>query len=250
MPQTQGFNKAPMDSLIVNSPFAIYAKALKFAYSNNLEPAIDIPDWKVAVGERIFLQGASGMGKSTLLKLLCGLHTGAGKLNVAGVELAALSTAKRDNFRAQNIGMVFQQFNLIPYLSSLDNVLLASSLVCGGGNPPKELARSLLNDTGLEPKFWQQSANTLSIGQQQRVAIARALINSPPILLFDEPTSALDDVNSNRFMRVLSRHLEEHADTTVIFVSHDTRLAPYFDHLITLSELSNDRVNGAIDHAD
>jgi putative ABC transport system ATP-binding protein len=250
MAQAQLFNRVPTDSNLTNRPLAICANAFTFSFSNSLDPVIRIPDWQVAVGERVFLQGASGMGKSTLLKLLCGLHTGSGKLSVAGVELAALSSAKRDCFRAQNIGMVFQQFNLIPYLSSLDNVLLAASLANRVGTPPKELAQSLLNDTGLESKFWQQPADALSIGQQQRVAIARALINSPPILLFDEPTSALDDVNRNRFMQVFTRYLEAHTDTTAIFVSHDKHLASYFDHTIALSDLSRGVVSGAINHAD
>lgn len=245
MAQTQVFNKEQGGSHL-----AVCAKALTFAYSGGLDPVIRIPDWQVAIGERVFLKGASGTGKSTLLKLLCGLHTGSGKLSVAGVELAELSSAKRDRFRVQNIGVVFQQFNLIPYLSSLNNVLLAASLAGCAGAKSKRLAQSLLNDTGLEPKLWQQRADTLSIGQQQRVAISRALINSPSVLLFDEPTSALDDANRNLFMQVLTQHLEEHSDTTAIFVSHDTRLASYFDHSIALSNLSINAVSGATRHAD
>lgn len=244
MAQTKVFNRLPSDSNL-----AICAKDMTFSFSKNLDPVIQISDWQVAVGERLFLKGASGMGKSTLLKLLCGLHIGSGKLSVANVELATLSPAKRDRFRAQNIGMVFQQFNLIPYLSSLDNVLLAASLAHRVDKPLKELAQSLLNDTGLESKLWQQPADTLSIGQQQRVAIARALINSPPILLFDEPTSALDDVNRDRFMHVLAQYLEAHTETTAIFVSHDSRLASYFNRSVALSDLSNTYVNGAINHA-
>jgi putative ABC transport system ATP-binding protein len=250
MLKTQDFNSKPAKSALATSPLAICAKAFTFRYSGALEPIIGIPDWKMAVGERVFLHGASGEGKSTLLQLLSGLHTGSGKLSVAGVDLAELSLAKRDRFRAQNIGMVFQQFNLIPYLSSLDNVLLAASLAGRVNSESVELARSLLKDTGLDSKLWQQTADTLSIGQQQRVAIARALINAPPILLFDEPTSALDDVNRNLFMQVLSKHLEAHTKTTAIFVSHDARLASYFDYSIAISDLSSRAVNRATHHAD
>lgn len=249
MPQTQDLHSQAADSDFTNSQLAICAKALTFRYSGAFDPVISIPDWQVAVGERVFLQGASGSGKSTLLQLLCGLQIGKGKLSVAETELSQLSTAKRDRFRAQNIGMVFQQFNLIPYLSSLDNVVLAASLAGRAGAASTELARSLLNDTGLELKLWKHRADILSIGQQQRVAIARALINSPQILLFDEPTSALDDVNRNLFMQVLTQHLGAHTDTTAIFVSHDTRLASYFDKSIALSDLSTCGVNGAINNA-
>ncbi|MDZ7924361.1 MAG: ATP-binding cassette domain-containing protein [Marinagarivorans sp.] len=249
MPQTQDFNHELADSHLIKRPLAICANALSFTYSNSLDPIVQIPKWQVVVGERVFLQGASGMGKSTLLQLLCGLRIGSGKLSVEGVELAQLSAAKRDRFRAQNIGVVFQQFNLIPYLSSLDNILLAASLAGRANAQTKALAQSLLSDTGLAPKLWQQRADTLSIGQQQRIAIARALINSPSLLLFDEPTSALDEVNRNLFMQMLSTYIEGHKNTTVIFVSHDTRLASYFDSSIALSELSSGRAGEADNHA-
>lgn len=230
-------------------PLAINAHDLSFRYVRSQASVINIPDWQVPVGEKLFLQGASGSGKSTLLQLLCGLRLGNGTLSIAGSEMSQLSQAKRDRFRAKHIGMVFQQFNLVPYLSSLDNVLLAATLAGRANRDTRALAESLLNDVGIHTKIWKQPASTLSIGQQQRVAIARALINSPPILLFDEPTSALDEANRHRFMQFLGQYLETHKDTTAIFVSHDAALTSYFDRSVTLSDLSSSALNGAIDHA-
>jgi putative ABC transport system ATP-binding protein len=221
-----------------NTQLAIDAKLLEFRYANAQSPTINIPAWQVKTGERLFLQGASGTGKSTLLQLLSGLLVGTGSLSVAGTDLHGLSSTQLDHFRARNIGVVFQQFNLIPYLSTLDNVVLAASLAGGAYAPSAIRAQSLLTEVGLPQTLWQQPANTLSIGQQQRVAIARALINNPQILLLDEPTSALDEENQKRFMDVLQKHLEAHS-TTVIFVSHDLRLATHFDRSITFADLSS-----------
>jgi putative ABC transport system ATP-binding protein len=218
---------------------AICAKALAFRYSSARASVFSLANWQVEAGERLFLHGASGSGKSTLLQLLCGLHAGEGVVKIGGVDLAQLSATKRDRFRARHIGVVFQQFNLIPYLSTLDNVILATSLAGKPYTASRLLAQSLLTEVGMTQQLWQQPAGTLSIGQQQRVAIARALVNTPDLLLLDEPTSALDEANRIQFMNVLSKHLDTHPKTTVIFVSHDTRLASYFDRSIALSDISS-----------
>ena len=215
---------------------AIEAHSLEYRYPNTQAPALQVPTWEVTRGEQLFLQGHSGSGKSTLLQLLCGLRIGTGALCVAGCALNKLSSSKRDNFRARNIGVVFQQFNLIPYLSMLDNVVLAATLAGGAYAASAVKAKTLLESVGLPQRLWRQPAETLSIGQQQRVAIARALINSPQILLLDEPTSALDDGNQTLFMDLLLNHLKKH-DTTTIFVSHDIRLARHFDRTVALSSL-------------
>lgn len=217
---------------------AINANNLRFYYDRTQAPTVHIAHWQVAQGAQVFLHGESGTGKSTLLQLLSGLRTGEGLLHIAGTPISQLSQAKRDRFRAQNIGMVFQQFNLIPYLSGLDNVRLAAALAGNKSAHYTALAQSLLSDTGLQPATWQQPAHQLSIGQQQRVAIARALINSPPLLLFDEPTSALDETNQTLFMQVLAQHIQHHPKTTTVFVSHDQRLAAHFNYTVALSELS------------
>lgn len=228
-----------------NSPLAIEANHVSYRYPTKIpsldtSPVIHISQWHVAAGERLFLHGPSGSGKSTLLQLLCGLRTATGALRIFDTALATLSAAKRDRFRAQNVGMVFQQFNLIPYLSSLDNVLLAAHLAkCKlPGQELVQSACSLLDQVGLASTVWKQAAHTLSIGQQQRVAIARALINSPRLLLLDEPTSALDESNQTMFINALFQHLDNHPATTVIFVSHNRSLASYFERSVDLCELS------------
>jgi putative ABC transport system ATP-binding protein len=231
-----------------STQLAIEAHSFEFRYSRAQPPVVCLPEWRVAAGEQLFLRGASGTGKSTLLQLLCGLRVGTGKLSIAGTNLSELSSAKRDSFRARHIGVVFQQFNLIPYLSMLENVVVAASLAGRAYAASAERAKFLLEEVGLSETLWRQQADTLSIGQQQRVAIARALINIPQLLLLDEPTSALDEANQARFMAVLTNHLETHP-TTVVFVSHDLRLAKYFERSVTLAELSPVNENGACANA-
>jgi len=215
---------------------AIDVSSLAYRYPGAKEDAVHIRKWIVSPGERIFLQGASGSGKSTLLQLLCGLRVGTGQLSVAGTKIGDLPQAKRDRFRSRHIGMVFQQFNLIPYLSAAENVVLAANLA-GQFTDAKVNAERLLDQVGLQKPVVNRAADSLSIGQQQRVAIARALINSPDLLLLDEPTSALDGDNQNLFMTALLGHLDLNPKTTVVFVSHDTKLSSYFKQLINLSDI-------------
>ncbi len=232
--------KAPTNMPIDQSPeenhWAIEVSALSYRYPKATTNALHIPAWRIATGEQVFLHGASGSGKSTLLQLLCGLRLGNGDLKVAGTAIGNLSQAKRDRFRAHHIGMVFQQFNLIPYLSMIDNLVLAANLA-GRGKNAKARARLLLGQVNLNQSLWEQPAEKLSIGQQQRVAIARALINAPKVLLFDEPTSALDDANQGVFMHALEEHHHNQPETTVVFVSHDLRLASYFQRTVALSDI-------------
>jgi len=216
---------------------SIDVSSLVYRYPKAKTDTLRIQRWQVPRGEHIFLQGASGSGKSTLLQLLCGLRVGSGELCIAGKKIGELTPAKRDRFRACHIGMVFQQFNLIPYLSAVDNVTIAARLA-RLGTDAKERAERLLDQVGLPQNVWKQAAEILSIGQQQRVAIARALINSPDILLLDEPTSALDEANQKLFMKLLLQHLDRNPATTIVFVSHDARLKSYFERSVKLSDIS------------
>jgi len=216
---------------------AIEITSLAYRYPKAEVNTLQVPEWRVAIGERMFLQGSSGSGKTTLLQLLCGLRVGVGQLAIIGTKIGELPPAKRDRFRSRHIGVVFQQFNLIPYLSAVDNVVLAASLA-GLSKDAEYRAKQLLENVGLSRGEYKHAAGSLSIGQQQRVAIARALINSPDILLLDEPTSALDDHNQSLFMQTLLHHLESHPNTTVVFVSHDVRLASNFDRSVSLSDIS------------
>lgn len=216
---------------------AIEVSSFAYRYPKTNVDALQIKQWQVPAGERVFLRGVSGSGKSTLLQLLCGLRVGSGKLLIAGNEFSKQTQIERDRFRSRHIGMVFQQFNLIPYLSALDNVTLAANLA-GLSHGAIARAEQLLAQVGLQKSTWTQTANTLSIGQQQRIAISRALINSPELLLLDEPTSALDGANQDLFMMTLMHHLDLNPNTTVIFVSHDERLESYFERSIHLTDIS------------
>ncbi len=199
---------------------------------------LSIDHWTLNVNDAVFLHGRSGLGKSTLISLLAGLTVpNAGTVKVKDVDLYSLSTSQRDAFRAKHIGIVYQQFNLIPYLSVLDNVLIAASLAKQYKPSTRQYACDLLAEMNLPTDVLHRSADQLSIGQQQRVAIARALINQPDLLLVDEPTSALDSENRDAFMDMLMNILRQHGGA-LVFVSHDKTLASRFDHVLDLASLN------------
>jgi len=191
-------------------------------------------------GEAVFLQGQSGTGKSTLLNLISGVLSGAtGEISVLGQRLDAMSGSQRDRFRADHIGYVFQQFNLVPYLDALDNIRLANRFSSRKQSPERPLAeiQALLEDLQLSEADWSKPASRLSIGQQQRVAIARALVNQPEVLIADEPTSSLDQENRDNFMQVLMERVERDR-ITLIFVSHDRTLEHHFKRVERLSDIN------------
>jgi len=216
---------------------------LEFAYPNKPKQSVlNINQWTVAAEEHIFLHGPSGGGKSTLLNILCGmLKTSIGQVAVLGHELSNMSSRQRDQFRAHHIGYVFQQFNLIPYLNAIDNVLLAayfgSQLFKSNTTSLTQEIETLLAQLNIDSKDYLKPTAQLSIGQQQRVAIARALINKPELLIADEPTSSLDQANRENFMAILMALAREHK-TTLVFVSHDLSLAHHFNRVDSLNEIN------------
>ncbi len=213
---------------------------LKFCYAGAGQPVLDIPAWSVQAGEQVFLHGPSGSGKSTLLNLLAGiLLPSSGTVTILDKPLGALRGGQRDKWRARHIGVVFQQFNLIPYLNAVDNIKLAAHFA--GAQPKLERVLSLLNSLGINESVRLLAASKLSIGQQQRVAIARAMINQPELLIVDEPTSALDQKNRDAFMRLLLEQVTQN-HTALIFVSHDLSLAKTFSRVEALAEIN--RVQG------
>lgn len=218
-------------------PDAIRINRLVFSYpGKNSAVVLDIPSWHIQRGERLFLQGPSGSGKSTLLNLLAGiLTTTQGSVEILGQNLAALSAHQRDNFRARHIGIVFQQFNLIPYLSILDNIRLAAYF--SGITDIEQEALHLFAALGLDRSLLNKQTSALSVGQQQRVAIARALINAPEILIADEPTSALDSDARAAFMQLLLELCKDQGNT-LIFVSHDNSLAQHFQRVLNLASIN------------
>ncbi|MDP2881059.1 MAG: ABC transporter ATP-binding protein [Azonexus sp.] len=192
----------------------------------------------VDAGKSLFLHGPSGSGKSTLLNLIGGvLLPERGSVSLLGQPLGEMSASRRDAFRADHLGFIFQQFNLIPYLSVLDNVLLPcrfSARRARRVSEPAAEARRLLAGLDLDPGLLARPAAELSVGQQQRVAAARALIGRPEILIADEPTSALDAGRQVAFVELLLSEARQ-AGSAVVFVSHDLRLAAHFDQSLALA---------------
>lgn len=215
-----------------------------FRWKRNAELTLDIDTLEIPKGEKVFIKGPSGSGKSTLLNLMAGvLVPEMGQVNINGVALEKLSGAKRDYFRANNIGFIFQMFNLIPYLSVLENVTLPLDFSKDRKKPfssAKELkddAIRLLTDLDITTDMLRKPVTELSIGQQQRVAAARAMIGAPPLLIADEPTSALDFDTRETFIKLLFSECER-SDITLVFVSHDGSLENLFDRSIELSEIN------------
>ena len=191
------------------------------------------------------IHGPSGSGKTTLLSLMAGVITPqAGQIQVLGNELTSLSAAARDRFRGEHIGFVFQQFNLLPYLSVLQNVVLPAQLFSRRAERATqrslstiEEARRLLSELGLESGVWRQRAHTLSVGQQQRVAVARALMGSPELIIADEPTSALDEDRQCDFMRILMRQVKA-TNAACVMVSHQRSLGQGVDRMVEMASIN------------
>ena len=216
----------------------------RFSWPGAGASVVALPALSVTRGERVFLRGPSGSGKSTLLNLLAGvLPAPSGSLRVLGQDLSRMPGAARDRFRADHVGVIFQMFNLIPYLTVVENVCLPcrfSTARCAraqaGSDGVSGAARRLLADLDLaDPALLRRPVTALSVGQQQRVAAARALIGAPELVLADEPTSALDADRRAGFLQLLFRQCEREG-TTLLFASHESGLAPVFDRRVDLAE--------------
>ena len=224
----------------MNTP-VIQLHDVRFRYTKQQQDVLAISDLCIYPGEHLFIQGSSGSGKTTLLNIIMGIALpNVGDVQVLGNVLPHLSTLQRDQFRVDHLGIIFQQFNLLPYLSLLENV----QLPCWFSQQRRRLAGDvhqtamrLLNELHIPEKLFHKPVNTLSVGQQQRVAVARALIGQPDIIIADEPTSALDADNRQRFLELLFLEADKQK-STVVFVSHDTSLACYFSRVIHLSEIN------------
>ncbi|MBI5899708.1 MAG: ATP-binding cassette domain-containing protein [Rhodocyclales bacterium] len=215
---------------------------LVFRWPRQARPCLDITHLELAAGARVFLHGPSGSGKSSLLGLLGGVALPQrGAIELLGTDITRLGGRARDRFRAEHIGFLFQQFNLLPWLSALDNVVLPCTFSARrrerAGSSPRNEAERMLRHLDLGEELWRKPAGELSVGQQQRVAAARALIGRPEILIADEPTSALDAERQQAFIDLL---LQETAvvGATLVFVSHDQRLAGHFDRVVALDEIN------------
>jgi putative ABC transport system ATP-binding protein len=218
---------------------------LRFGWPGAAAPLLDIPSLRLDPGETLFLHGESGSGKSTLLALLAGvLLPQSGQVQLLGTDWSALPASRRDRRRADHVGIVFQQFNLLGYLPVLDNVLLPcrfsprrAERAAARDGTPSASARRLLERMNLASDLWTRPASRLSVGQQQRVAAARALIGEPELLIADEPTSALDEARRDEFMALLLEACVG-AGSALVFVSHDARLATAFSRRVELGALN------------
>jgi putative ABC transport system ATP-binding protein len=219
---------------------------VRFAWPGRRAFALSVERFIVEAGQKLLLVGPSGSGKSTLLSLISGIVVPAsGRVRIVDTDLTALGGAARDAFRAAHLGIIFQMFNLVPYLSVLDNVLLPISFapvrraraLASGGTVESE-ARRLLLHLGLDAEqVASQPAATLSVGQQQRAAAARALIGMPQIVIADEPTSALDRDRQQDFLALLFGEVAR-VGATLVMVSHDQSLGPQFDAVVEIAAIA------------
>lgn len=225
---------------------AVDLRGLEFGWAGR-QRILAIERFTVARGERVFVRGPSGSGKSTLLGLIGGvLAPQSGSVELLGTDLVRLSASERDRFRGEHVGFIFQMFNLIPYLTMLENVVLPAQF-----SPArrKRIAQSdlrtealrMLEDLGLAAApLLDRPVTQLSIGQQQRVAAARALLGRPEIIVADEPTSSLDADTRGGFLQLLMDECRA-VGATLLFVSHDLSLGALFDRTVAMSE-----INGAV----
>ena len=219
---------------------ALDLSGLRYRWPGAAADAIALDELILMRGDSVFLRGPSGCGKSTLLGLAAGvLLPQAGRAALLGQPWSALGAAARDRRRADHVGYIFQQFNLLPYLSVLDNVRLPcrfSALRQRRAGPGA--AEQLLDRSGLPSSLWKRPAGALSVGQQQRVAAARALIGAPEVVIADEPTSALDEDLREAFMALLLDACAQ-AGSALLFVSHDARLAQRFQRVVHLPDINH-----------
>jgi len=235
----------------VAAPDIVSMSGVRFAWPSRDSFRLAIDDFTLQEGERLLLIGSSGSGKSTFLSLLTGIVTPqAGSITILGTGIAGLSGSARDRFRGEHFGIIFQMFNLLPYGSVIDNVLLPLSFsaerrkrATARGNAGAEAER-LLTSLGIEASLVRgASAASLSVGQQQRVAAARALIGAPQIIIADEPTSSLDRNRQQAFLDLLFTVVAE-AGATLVMVSHDESLGHRFSRVAPLSSIARTEHGG------
>lgn len=234
---------------------AIHIENLTYGWVAN-QPVLDIDRLDIEVGERVIIYGPSGCGKSTLLGLIAGVLTPqSGTLEVLGTDLAALAQRRRDRFRAEHLGVIFQTFNLLPFLSVAANVRLGCEFATQRFHRADAMegglegaVADLLSRLGLPDQVLARPVTALSVGQQQRVAVARALIGGPDIVIADEPTSALDAATRDRFLELLISACDS-TGATLLFVSHDMALSSRFGRTIDLPALNRVAAQSAGDAA-
>jgi len=214
---------------------------LQFRWNGQSQNTINIDELQVKQGEHVFIKGASGSGKTTLLNLLAGiLVPESGNIKILKQDLGRLGLSARDRFRSDHMGIIFQQFNLLPYLSVMENIILPCQFSARRSQQAGNLAQTadqLLDHLRISEELKHRKVTELSVGQQQRVAVARALIGRPELIIADEPTSALDADTRNDFLNLLFTEAEQQG-STIVFVSHDPYIAERFPRVLDLQEIN------------
>lgn len=206
----------------------------EYASGAGVVAALDGVALEVAEGSFLGVMGPSGSGKSTFLSVLGALcHPSRGSVSIDGIELYALGPEQLADFRREYLGFVFQAFNLIPYLTALENVMLPLAVKALPAREKRERARQVLERVGLGARL-SHLPSQLSGGEQERVAIARALVNRPPLILADEPTGSLDTASSAAIMQLLAELNRD--GQTIVMVTHNAETRGYFDRIVTLRD--------------
>ena len=228
----------------MNTDPVLQVQNLRFGYEPG-QTLIDIGSFTIRKGESVFLRGPSGSGKSTLLGLIGGVLTpDAGSISISRQDITDITPGQRDQIRADYLGIIFQQFNLLPYLSVIQNCTLPCRFsairkqrAIKMSGTVMAAARTLVTALGLSEDHLSRPVGELSVGQQQRVAVARALIGGPDLIIADEPTSALDHDNRDKFIELLNSQRDAFG-SSLLFVSHDNTLATHFDRSESLNDLN------------
>jgi len=223
----------------------ISIKNLEYKVGLNINFSLNIKEFKLNKSDSILIYGESGLGKSTFLNLLSGtISPQKGNIDILGENISNTSSSIKDRIRGDHFGIIFQTFNLLPYASVKNNILLGkaySSIKQSKSN--NDEIKELMNKLSLNYEdLINRKAYELSIGQQQRVAVARALIGKPEIILADEPTSALDKSNQKEFINLLFKSLDDN-EQGLIMVSHDHKLSNKFKtvkNITEICEINND----------
>ena len=215
-------------------------ESLRFQWSKNNNFKIFVPKLEVGRGKKVLFLGESGSGKTTLLSLICGfLEPLSGSISINDKIISDLTSTNKDAYRSDNIGIIFQQFNLLPYANVIDNIILPLYFSKQRSKKVENkinVAMNLCNQLRLPESILNQKASNLSVGQQQRVAVARALIGSPSIIVADEPTSSLDTEAQKLFLDLMFDQISKNS-STLLMVSHDKSLTNYFDQVIDINEI-------------
>jgi putative ABC transport system ATP-binding protein len=215
---------------------------IEFSYNSQAKKVLDIKSFSINKGEKVFLYGPSGCGKTTFLEVIAGvLVPQSGTFSFLNQDIVKMNSGERDQMRAAHIGYIFQSFNLIPYLSVEENIVLPLYLSSDrrkkvSKKSESEEIRRICEQLGILDLI-SRPVTELSVGQQQRVAVARALLGKPELILADEPTSALDQDHREKFISLLFDVCKKQ-DTTVLFVSHDRSLLGLFDRAVSLQDIN------------